>query len=350
VTIDPRWNNLYPFWKEHTELNLRGDWDTFFALVSRRLERFVLYDESGISNPTYLGDCLITDSLGYFVFDRTHALHLELKSFFSIAEVHKKVEEELERDRGVQAARASLISLRRKLSAKNVGADALVSWRRQKTKEEIQAEHALAQIREQRAPSCRATVFIVKLSVLQAFFKLILKSSANLNAFQSLRADVQSFFVSAQISYDIASDGTIIRYGQEPLSAVLIASIFRTGDSELDGLLNTARQKYLDRDTRIHRESIEKLWDAWERLKTIEPGKDKKDKVTALLSRLTVGPEYRGMIEKEALELTGIGNNFMIRHTETDKIPIGGEVEVDYLFHRLFSLIWVLLRETGRVS
>ena len=95
---------------------------------------------------------------------------------------------------------------------------------------------------------------------------------------------------------------------------------------------------------------IEKLWDAWERLNTIERGKDKKDKVTALLSRLTVGPEYRGMIEKEALALTGIGNSFMIRHTETDKIPIGGEVEVDYLFHRLISLIWVLLRETGRVA
>ncbi len=118
----------------------------------------------------------------------------------------------------------------------------------------------------------------------------------------------------------------------------------------MDGLLHSARQKYLDRDTSTHRESIEKLWDAWERLKTIEPGKDKVAQISALFSKLSVGTEFRDMIDKEGRELTTVGNTFMIRHTETNKIPIGREVEVDYLFHRLFSLIWILLRETGRVS
>jgi hypothetical protein len=34
------------------------------------------------------------------------------------------------------------------------------------------------------------------------------------------------------------------------------------------------------------------------------------------------------------MELTEIGNRFMVRHTETDKIPITESAHVDYLFHR----------------
>lgn len=350
--MDPRWNNRYPFFNEHIELNLRGDWDTFFYLLSLRLERFVLYGESGISNPAYLGDCLVTESLGHFTFDRTTQLHLALKSFFSGVRVNHEIEERLDYDQQVQAAVASLKKLQKQKMEKYVGADALsrLHAERKTTNEELVAKNAITQAKKQCTPICRATIYKVKLSVLQALFKFMLKLPSGQNAFQALRMDVQTFFVNAGISYDIDSDGEIIRYGQEPLSAVLVDSIFRTDDSELDGLLQSARQKFLDRDSKIHRESIEKLWDAWERLKTIEEGKDKLAQASALFSRLSVGTKFREIIEKEGRELTTLGNNFMIRHTETNKIPISAEVEVDYLFHRLFSLIWLLLRETGRIS
>jgi len=35
----------------------------------------------------------------------------------------------------------------------------------------------------------------------------------------------------------------------------------------------------------VRRESLEKLWDAWERLKTVEPGGDKKAQAKALLDK-----------------------------------------------------------------
>ena len=90
------------------------------------------------------------------------------------------------------------------------------------------------------------------------------------------------------------------------------------------------------------------MWDAWERLKTIEPGKDKKAQATALLARGSKEPNFLARLDKEAMELTEIGNKFMIRHTETDKTPITESAHVDYLFHRMFSLIRLLLKASGR--
>ena len=46
-------------------------------------------------------------------------------------------------------------------------------------------------------------------------------------------------------------------------------------------------------------------------------------------------------------QLTDIGNNFMIRHTEVTKPPITESIHVDYLFHRLFSFIRMLLQANG---
>jgi hypothetical protein len=38
----------------------------------------------------------------------------------------------------------------------------------------------------------------------------------------------------------------------------------------------------------------------------------------------------------------------MIRHTETDKVPIQDSAQVDYLFQRMFSIIRLLLKASGR--
>jgi hypothetical protein len=121
-------------------------------------------------------------------------------------------------------------------------------------------------------------------------------------------------------------------------------AVFRTGDVELDRLLEAARSKFLSTDVTVRRESLEKLWDAWERLKTLEPGVDKKASVCALLDRAATEPEFRATMETEAYELTRIGNQFMIRHTETNKVPVQLSLHVDYLFHRLFGLIWLCLQ------
>ncbi|MGH9516487.1 MAG: hypothetical protein ACRD3P_12520 [Terriglobales bacterium] len=132
-----------------------------------------------------------------------------------------------------------------------------------------------------------------------------------------------------------------------PRSAIS-TSTFKTGDTTLDGLLEAAQSKFLSDRPDLRREALEKLWDAWERLKTLEPAKDKKDSTRILLDRVTTEPNLRGTIENEAKELTLIGNSYMIRHTEIGKAQISSLDHVDYLFHRMFSLVRLILRSTGR--
>lgn len=124
---------------------------------------------------------------------------------------------------------------------------------------------------------------------------------------------------------------------------------FLTGDNDLDLLLDTARAKYLNPDLIVRKESLEKLWDAWERLKTVESA-DKKTGVATLLSKAAAGAEFRTLLDKEARELTDIGNNFRIRHSETSKTPIEVSEHVDYLFHRMFSIAYLLLKKSGRAG
>ncbi len=115
-----------------------------------------------------------------------------------------------------------------------------------------------------------------------------------------------------------------------------------TGDLTLDGLLSSARDGFRDMDPSSRRDSLEKLWDAWERLKTIDAS-DKKLSVKALLDGVTTEPHFRQILETEARALTDIGNGFHIRHFETSKTELGHPALVEYLFHRLWAIIWLAL-------
>ena len=143
-------------------------------------------------------------------------------------------------------------------------------------------------------------------------------------------------------------DGEVIRIAPTVIHEDLEISVFQTGDATLDRLLEVSRGKFLNRSMDVRRESLEQLWDAWERLKTLEPGRDKRESSRLLLDKVTAEPALRTRLEREAQELTAIGNEFMIRHTETDKLPIAEPAHVDYLFHRMFSMIRLLLKASGR--
>ena len=143
--------------------------------------------------------------------------------------------------------------------------------------------------------------------------------------------------------YAMGDDGRITRLTAPILDTALRTAVFNTGDATLDGLLETAREKFVDPDPVVRREALEQLWDAWERLKTIEAGKDKKASAAALLDKAVSEPHLRAVLEDEARSLTRIGNTFRIRHSETTQVEIGAHQQADYLFYRLFSLVWLLL-------
>lgn len=149
--------------------------------------------------------------------------------------------------------------------------------------------------------------------------------------------------------YELDELGEIQRLGPPVLREELNSAILASGDTELDRLLELSRRKFQDPDNDVRREALEKLWDAWERLKTILPG-DKRTSVSALLDSAVGEPTLRDRIEYEARELTNIGNSFMIRHWEIGKVPISNSHHVDYFFHRMFALILMILRVRQQAS
>jgi hypothetical protein len=155
------------------------------------------------------------------------------------------------------------------------------------------------------------------------------------------RATVNRLLARSQIAFETGEDGDVVRIA---VHAVVRQGRFVTGDATLDSLLNDAVTKYLDPDPAERANGLEKLWDAWERLKTVLPGKDKKESAKALLDRAATSAEMRAVLEGEARELTRIGNEFRIRHSETNKTELTELGHVDYLFERMLALIRLAVR------
>jgi hypothetical protein len=159
--------------------------------------------------------------------------------------------------------------------------------------------------------------------------------------------DVNRIFERNGVAFEL-TEGELVRIAPAVLQEVLSGAAFNTRDTILDDLLETARRKFMNHAIEVRRESLEKIWDAWERLKTIETGGEKKAGIKVLLDEASTEPVFRTTLEEEATELTKIGNTFMIRHTETDKISVTDSGQIDYLFHRMFSMIRLLLHASGR--
>ena len=151
------------------------------------------------------------------------------------------------------------------------------------------------------------------------------------------------------IAFELNEDGEIVRVGAPILSDVIRNAMFQTGDTELDEMLETARNKFIARDPAMHREALEKLWDAWEHIKSIELQGGKGKSVDWLLDRVTSG-DFRPNLETERSALDRIGNEFQIRHFSNRQKSLEDDHLVDYLFHRMFSMVNLLLDATGRLG
>jgi hypothetical protein len=164
---------------------------------------------------------------------------------------------------------------------------------------------------------------------------------------ERFRRDINRIFARNGLAYELETSGEVERI-PPPILREAVRTIFSTGDAELDALLNQAVAKYLSRDLGERKESLEKLWDAWERLKSLEDPANKKASVETLLRKAVPTPELRKVVNTDAEALTAIGNTFMIRHSEVGKVTIDRSEDIDYLFHRLFALVRLLLRASGR--
>jgi hypothetical protein len=160
------------------------------------------------------------------------------------------------------------------------------------------------------------------------------------------RDEVNRLLARAGMMFEMTAQMQMQRLGPPDARSVVSNLRPATGDATLDMLLTDARRLYTSREMKSRRQSIEKLWDGFERLKTIDDPSDKKRSVGALLDQVA-DVNVRAELEVEMKHLTDWGNSFEIRHHEVGKKPLPPEA-IDYFFTRMGALIIQLLKESGR--
>lgn len=159
---------------------------------------------------------------------------------------------------------------------------------------------------------------------------------------------VNRIFSRNGLAYELKQDGSISRILTQPLANAVSGVMQKTADLPLNQILESAASRISNPNIKIRYDALKDLWDAWERIKTLkEPSQSKKQSIESLLQSASTNDEFRKQLETEAKELTTIGNSFFIRHSEVSQIKIEESDHIDYLFHRLASMLCLLSARLG---
>lgn len=158
--------------------------------------------------------------------------------------------------------------------------------------------------------------------------------------------NANEFFKTATLEFKEFIQNSITANEQLDLSSILDMSVnvellfdneANTNDSDLNSLIEEAKERFFNpKDKQV---ALEKLWDAFERLKTYfsSEGLNKKQSAEKLVNLIFENFD-KEFIEEEFDKLTKIGNNYRIRHHETGKKELTA-VHINYFFFRMLSLI-----------
>jgi hypothetical protein len=157
----------------------------------------------------------------------------------------------------------------------------------------------------------------------------------------TFRNEINDIFKRTGLLYILTDKMTIERVTEYstviPEVEAVIASV---KDPGLKELLDDAITRFKQPNPMSHKDAVEKLWDAFERLKTYYNGHSKKDSATKIVADMSgCQSEFSKTFSAEFCTLTEIGNKYRIRHHETDKIEIQDMRHYDYFFNRCLALI-----------
>lgn len=168
------------------------------------------------------------------------------------------------------------------------------------------------------------------------------------NIFNKFKLDINEVFKLTALLFTLEDTKRIERITTADKQIDDNKAIINTlNESGLKGLINEAISFYKHPNPAIYHSAVEKLWDALERVKTyyIPIGMDKKNSVETLIKSMANNQQhYFDLFTKEFITLTEIGNNYRIRHHETNKYDINDENYYEYLFNRCLSLIVLAIK------
>lgn len=153
--------------------------------------------------------------------------------------------------------------------------------------------------------------------------------------------DINEIFSKTGLLYHLTNKLEVERDEESAiLSEEIENNIKSVTEQGLRDLLLLAVKKHKSPYPDDQKDAVEKIWDAFERLKTYYKDMTKRgsaDKIVHDMSKCQT--DYIKLFDSEFKELTDIGNNFRIRHHETNKIDITDIKYYDYFFNRCLALI-----------
>lgn len=159
----------------------------------------------------------------------------------------------------------------------------------------------------------------------------------------SYRTKINTIFARNGIVFYLDENGIIKRSVPTSFNKIISDIRFSTSDHRLNELLEISYSKFILPKLESRVESLEKIWDAFERIKTYYE-ENKKKSASTLVSEISDGNSlFQKHIDTEFHSLTTIGNDFQIRHFERDKVQLFSSAHIDYLFYRMSSLIHLCL-------
>ncbi|TDL95534.1 hypothetical protein [Macrococcus carouselicus] len=171
------------------------------------------------------------------------------------------------------------------------------------------------------------------LDVIEAFAYLLEENS-------HFKERVNDLLSHHKVSFNLTDGGEIINTNDELFQLNRKKPVREPG---LEKLLLIAEEEYTKGN---YSTAVEKLWDAFERLKTYySPSLDKKSSAEKIVKEVAKEQEeFQRLFNDEFKSLTTIGNNFKIRHHETTKIDISEEIHYQYFYKRCMALISTVIK------
>lgn len=154
--------------------------------------------------------------------------------------------------------------------------------------------------------------------------------------------EINSIFKHNNVTYEI-KHGRIISTLNGSINTNEVIGL----EKGVKDLIIEAEKHYHDGEKNI---AVEKIWDAFERMKTYYlPELDKRKSAEKIVDDMSQGnDDYKEMFDNEFLALTKIGNNFRIRHHERNKIDITDNRQYEYFYKRCFALVSVAIQYLER--
>ena len=159
--------------------------------------------------------------------------------------------------------------------------------------------------------------------------------------FENFQDAINEIFIESGLLYELTDEKIIERIVENsPLTTEIENNFEAVREVGTRELLKDAVALYKTPNPSARQDSVEKIWDAFERLKTYYTTLDKKHSSEKIGSDMANGNDnYIDLFNDEFKMLTDIGNKYRIRHHETNKIDITDVRYYDYLFNRCLSLI-----------